>query len=88
MRINDRNGKVEIALTKSETARLLEAAYLATRISRNEGDVKVAEEAASLAALCRSTTTRYGAQYLDDDGNLVESGRNKRDASEAPASGY
>lgn len=91
MRINDRNGKVEIAFTKSETSRFLETAYLANRIACNEADTKASEAAESLASLCRRTAALYGAQYLDDAGNLIESNRTKRDASEAPAaaaSGY
>ncbi|MEM8864078.1 MAG: hypothetical protein AAGF31_00865 [Planctomycetota bacterium] len=82
MRISDKNGKVDINFTKSETTRFLEVAYLATRVARN-ADAPQSEEAAKLAEACRVLAHRYGGQYLDENGELIEA--RKPDLSEAPA---
>lgn len=69
MKVDMRNGRTAITLTKSNVSRLLEARYIVDAIARNtEGDA--AGRAAAAASELQSLAERYGANHLEVDGTL------------------
>lgn len=69
MRLYRKDGKDNVALTKSETQRILEGTYIAQQISRNIPDCKESE---LFVAHGRELAKLFGAQHLDEQGELKE----------------
>lgn len=64
MRINDKNGKVDIELIKAEVRLLLEGSYVVERIARNV-EPGPAQELMRSAENFRAVAAKYGGQYID-----------------------